>query len=287
MDFQIRKVEQEFKPDGGKGLFVRRPRGDEWKEWYFMFQIISPNIGWVQHAFPIIDNSNIPSRDDGTKSTWAFVPCLGSPKDQSSLTIEYDAEGVAECRSITIPGTDIPLHDCEKVTKDGKSGQTTPMYRCMVLNWTTETIQILDLKPGGWETLFEDVARLKDKYGEKFNIVNYTMEAKCVPLRGAAPFRYDLGVVSDPEENRSAQDVKAWIEADQEHREQYEKANQALSPLMTAADVRRAIGAHVSEERKQQAAEVGNIFGEMAVDDDSADDSDPFAGPSPGTANQL
>lgn len=278
MDFPVRTIESTKRNDGGVGLYTRKAAKDEWKTWGFRFQILSPTYGWVQHSFPIIDDTHIASRDDGSKPTWAFVPCLGSPIDQSSPTIDLDPEGVARCRQLIIPGTNTSLHECDHVTHNGQSGFTSYMYRCMILNWTSQTVQLLDMKTSAWERLFMGVEELQKTYDKKFNILNYTFEAKCVPLPGAAPYRYDLGLIGDPHGHKGPDDIKQWVNSSQENREQYALAQKRLSPLLTPEEVSRLVGLPPVQPMKAEAEAAGdNVFDVEAI----------FAGPGSGTAPRL
>lgn len=285
MDFPTRIIESNTANDGGTGLYTRKATKDSWKNWGFRFQVLSPTVGWVQHSFPIIDDTHIPSREDGSKPTWAFVPCLGTPTDQSSPTIDLDPEGVVRCRQLIIPGTNTSLHECDHIVDGNKSGFTSYLYRCLILNWTSQTVQILDLKTSAWERLFMGVEELRKTYGEKFNVLNYTFEAKCVPLQGAAPYRYDLGLISDPHGHKGPDDIKQWLNSNKENREQYELAQRSLIPAKTPEEVSRMIGATAPPQPMKAEAEAagGNVFTSASLD--SVEDI--FAGPSTGTASRL
>lgn len=227
---------------GGDRLFVQTPgRDDDWQSWGFDFQLITEPIGFVQHNFEVQDPSNVPIpeyRDEPL--SWLFVPCVGSTGEENEEgEMKVDPEGVAECQKIVIPGTDISLHNCDKM----ENGRTQTMYRAAIFNWDGDCFQILEMKSYAWEQLFDALNRTmerKFKQGEDFDFHAYTCYAETQETQGAAPYRYNLSVVAT--DHYSFEQVKAKAQED-EHQERYNEVRSAANPTLTAEEVRKRIGA--------------------------------------------
>jgi len=232
---------------GGSGLYVNQPTQTTWEDFQMDFKVITnqdnPFLGYIDHFFPVVDASNIPTREDGTKPAWLSVYCLASPTDQSQPRIAPLPEKVEECRSIIIPGTDIPLHDCESLTTGkNQTGQTRYKYRAIILNWSTKSIQILDMKEGRWEGLF---GTLQDEYhrlGDELDILKYNWRMKCEPLSGAAPYRVVTSLSPVQYEDAEAAEIF------NQNKERWGECQTAFSPVQTADQIRIAIGAKVEQE---------------------------------------
>jgi len=239
--------------DGGKGLFAEQPsaRNDSWKDYLMDFMVITdqknPFLGYIDHFFPVIDPTNVPPREDGSKPTWLSAYCLASPTDQTAARIAPVAERVPQCRSIIIPGTDIPLHDCDSLSRPNPSrggddkGQTRYMYRAIIFNWTTKTIQILDMKEGRWEGLFTTLEEEYRRLGDEVNILQYNWRLAAEPLSGAAPYRVvtklsPIHYTMDDARRIRQENEAAWME-------RWQACLEAFNPAQTEEQIRRKIGA--------------------------------------------
>ena len=228
--------------NGGSGLYVNQPAQATWEEFGMDFKIITnqdnPFLGYIDHFFPVVDPSNIPARDDGTKPTWLSAYCLASPSDQSQSRIAPLPEKIEECRSIIIPGTDIGLHDCESLTAEGnKTGQTRYMYTAIILNWTTQSIQILNMKEGRWEGLFAALQAELARLGDSLDVLNYNWRMNCEALPGAAPYKVVTGVSPIQYSNDDATEIFS------KNRERWDDCQQYFNPAQTADQIRASIGA--------------------------------------------
>jgi len=114
-------------------FFVKFPRNKaEAQDWQVQCRLIDPNDPYYynRHAF------QIPGSD---RRGYAY--CLGSPADGwkgQEGEIQLDPNGVAQCRSIIVPGLNQPLHDVD----DG--GDIYLHFLCW--NWDKHVLQVLALR---------------------------------------------------------------------------------------------------------------------------------------------
>lgn len=256
---------------GGNRLFASKTsQSDDWQNWGFDFQLVSEPVGYVLHGFPVVDPTNVPIpdyRDD--KPTWFNIPCLGSTGEENEEgEMAIDPEGVAECQSIIIPGTDVSVHDCERL----ENGRTQTMYRAAIFNWDSDCFQILELKSYAWSSLFDSMNNTMErrvKQEKDFDFHNYTCFATAQELPGQFPYKYKLDMV--------AADHYSWEQVvekaqEPEHRERYEQVRNLADPVMTPDEVRKAIGIPVNGSDPDKGHGADSVLGDLDVETQEVND---------------
>lgn len=120
---------------GGTGIFTRRPTKENWRQYVVDFTILYPlaePYRWLQHGVRV-----------GGK--WVVVYCLGS--DGHTVVdnkVELNPEGVRKCQSIILPVGDgsVNLHES---AGQMDNASVALMYRYIIANWSSNSIQIIDL----------------------------------------------------------------------------------------------------------------------------------------------
>lgn len=258
----------ELADNGGTREFVTRPNKNNWDKFFFEFRLIGRPMRHVQHIFPVQDARAIPARKDGSKPKYQSFYCLGSPAETDPAEVWEIMEGAMRCAAIRIPGTDVGLHNCTDI----EGGFTNHLLRAPIINWTTKTIQILEVKVSGWQGLIDnlnrDAARLAAA-GEKLDVTKYAWQMRCMkPGKGSAAYWTLMEPVANPHTRADA------VELLKQKADKYREVISHLNPVMLEEEIRRQIGA--SPIRPLEAGQT-NPFGDPAPVTPSSAAADDFA----------
>ena len=246
--------------DGGRGLYVSGADQNAWEKYGFDFRLLMVPIRWVRHQFPVQDASVVRKKKDGSSLSWIYAYCLGSPSDKDPADVWEVSDGIIQCSQIIIPGTNVPLHRCDAI----KGGKTLRMYSAVIVNWTSETFQVLRRPANQWRQLIETLNRIAAQRTERGEVVDcreYDWTARC-EKGNSSDFPY-RNIMTPAVEKHTMEDVLHMLgEKDalgkSENAERYSEAKKYVNPVVTEDEIRDMIGTN----RVVQAAPTGNILGD-------------------------
>lgn len=212
---------------GGTGFRVKRPQQDNWREYGFEFTVVHPldqPYFFIEHQLKLAGG-------------WKSVYCLGTPPEFTNGQIQPDPLGVERCRQITIPGYNVPLHECANELPEGEA-RTRVLYRFIVINWSTEAIQLMDAPEMALQKMFETIQEDAAANGGKLDMLKFTWAWKCEPSGAmwknvVEPVYYTRW--------RTRQDIQElWGKPGRQER--YEKIHRAFSRAQTLDQILETLG---------------------------------------------